>query len=268
MPIDQARAVPRYPEHIITEQKRRAAKEAARETATAAAAKSAAAPSVPATTATSTPATLVTDARTPEQVYIDAIAPSMIAGTLVKFSKEGLFVVAETEEEVSPDTDFIALCDETLIGWIKFGGDGEPPTRHQGLLYGGFAMPSREVLGDGDPDQWPAGPSGAPEDPWKHQICLVLQEPKTQALYTFVTTRQTGRRAVGNLLRHFDRLQRTDKDSYPLVRLKPSGFFHKDKAVGFVHTPSFQIMGRVPKNAAAVPDSSVAADLNDEIPGF
>ena len=41
----------------------------------------------------------------------------------------------------SPDTDFIPLCDEILIGWIKFNGKGEQPDRIQGLLYDGFIMP-------------------------------------------------------------------------------------------------------------------------------
>ena len=58
----------------------------------------------------------------------------MIAGQMVKFGKDGTFVVAETEEEISPDTDLVALCDETLIGWIRFRLDGEQPDRVQGLL--------------------------------------------------------------------------------------------------------------------------------------
>ena len=28
-----------------------------------------------------------------------------------------------------PGHDFIPLCDEILIGWIKFNGKGEPPDR-------------------------------------------------------------------------------------------------------------------------------------------
>src|SRR5262249_32294710 len=160
---------------------------------------------------------LATDTRTPEERYIDEIAPSAIAGQLVKFSKEGKFIISETEEEIGPDEDFVALCDETLIGWIKFSDDDQPPERHQGLLYNGFVMPKRDTLGDNDRDEWPQGLSGAPEDPWRHQVCLVLQKPDTQALYTFVTSSLTGRRAVGNLLRHFDRLRRADADSYPVV---------------------------------------------------
>lgn len=135
--------------------------------------------SVPATIAAAPPATLATDTRTPEERYIDDIAPSAIAGQLVKFSKEGKFIVSETEQEISPDDDFVALCDETLIGWIKFSDDDAPPERHQGLLYQSFVMPERESLGDLDQRKWPEGLSGKPEDPWRHQVCLVLQDRKT-----------------------------------------------------------------------------------------
>ena len=58
-----------------------------------------------------------------------------------------------------------------------------------GLLYDGFKMPKREELGDLDQADWPAGLSGAPEDPWKHHIYLVLQHADTAELYTFATSR-------------------------------------------------------------------------------
>jgi hypothetical protein len=215
----------------------------------------------------STPASAIIDNRTPEQRYIDEIAPSMIAGQLVKFSKAGTFTIVENDEEISPDTDFVALCDEVFVGWVKFNGEGEPPTRHQGLLYsGGFNMPPRNSLGDLDESQWPPGLDGQPTDPWQHQILMPLQDPKTQALFTFATSSVTGRRSVGNLLRHFDRMERKDGDHYPVVRLKPSGFQHRTQAIGWVATPSFVVVGRVPKNSAAMPDTSVAADMNYEIP--
>jgi hypothetical protein len=207
----------------------------------------------------------VVDNRTPEQRYIDEIAPTQIAGQLIKFSKEGKFVVAETDEEVSPDIDFVVLADETLVGWIRFRGDDEPPDRVQGLLYDGFRLPPRDTLGDLDPSRWAEGLSGQPEDPWRHQICLVVQNPRTQAYFTFATTSLTGRRACGTLLRHYDRLQRRGQDDYPVVRLKPSGFQHKTKTIGWVATPSFVVVGRVPKNSATVPDTSVAADMDDKI---
>ena len=208
----------------------------------------------------------VPDTRTPQQKYLDEIAPSSFVGALVKFSKDGKFVIAESGEEISPDKDFVALADEVLVGWIRFREQGEPPDRVMGLHYGGFIMPPREELGDDDPSTWPTGLSGAPADPWQHQICLVLQDRENLELFTFATSSISGRRAVGNLLRHFERLCKSHPDTYPIVRLKPGGFNHRDPRVGWVATPTFAVVGRAPKASAAKPNSSVSADLQDEIP--
>jgi hypothetical protein len=67
-------------------------------------------------------------------------------------------------------------------------------------------MPQRKMLGDLDEATWPSGLSGQPTDPWQHQMNLVLQDRATGELYTFSTSSMTGRRAIGNLLRHYDRL--------------------------------------------------------------
>jgi hypothetical protein len=206
------------------------------------------------------------DTRSDVQRYLDEIAPAGIAGRLVKFSKDGAFVFADTDEEIAEDAEFIALCDQTLIGWIKFFNDGEtPPSRIQGLLYDGFQMPPKATLGDRDPTQWPIGPSGAPEDPWKHQMLLVLENISTHELFTFGTTSITGRTAVGNLLRHYDRMRRS-ADELPVVRLRVGGFNSKKPGVGWVSVPVFTVCGRTPRGSAQKPDTSTAGDLNDQIP--
>lgn len=211
------------------------------------------------------PAIVPPDTRSAVEKYADEIAPSAVVGQLIKFNgKTGKFVIAESEEEIDPDTDFVALVDEMVIGWVKFNGEGVPPERHQGLLYKGFALPPRESLGDLDEGQWPEGLDGEPSDPWRHEQLVPLQEPKTQAFFTFTTSSPTGRNGVGRLLKHYNRMLRTDAGSYPAVRLRPSGY--ESKKFGWVPTPSFQIVGRVPKNSAAVPDTSIEGDLDDEIP--
>ena len=260
----QAQKIKRTPEAIIAQQKKDAARQqAGRPSRQPDGPVTANVPAVAA--AAPLPTTVLPDTRTEVEKYVDEIAPSFIAGKLIKFSKEGKFVIAETGDEISADEDFVALCDETLIGWIKFVDDA-PPEQHQGLLYQGFVKPARESLGNLDEDEWPEGLDGKPADPWQHQICLVLQSPTTQELFTFATSSQTGRRAVGNLLRHYDRMRRSE--SYPVVRLQPSGFKHKDERVGWVHVPSFAVVGLTPKNSPSVPDTSPAADMDDEIPGL
>jgi hypothetical protein len=208
------------------------------------------------------------DTRTPQQAYLDEVAPSGIVGRMIKWSKEGKFVTTDDEEEVSSETDFVALCDATLVGWMRFHEDAAPD-RIMGLLYGSdFRMPQRDELGDLDEGQWATGLSGKPEDPWKHTMYLVLQQAGTSEMFTFTTSSVTGRRAVGNLLHHFQRMERTHGDAYPIVRLKKGGFNHRDERIGWVATPAFAVVGRAPKDNAVKPDTSVAADLNDEIPSF
>ena len=162
-------------------------------------------------TATSVPApkastaVAVPDNRSYRERYLDDVAPASIVGRMIKFSKEGTFVTHDDGAEIDEGAEFTVLADETLIGWIKFNGDGEPPSREMGLLYDGFSMPARESLGDLDTAQWELGLDGQPADPWQHHQYLVLQHTGTAELFTFVTSSKTGRRAVGNLLRHFDR---------------------------------------------------------------
>jgi hypothetical protein len=210
------------------------------------------------------------DTRTPQQAYLDEIAPpSSLVGRPIKFDgKAGKWLFSDTDEEIHPNTDFIALCDEILIGWIKFNGKGEQPDRIQGLLYDGFIMPPQSTLPDRDPSKWELGLDGEPADPWQHQMCLILQSPGTHELGTFATSSRTGRRAIGNLLRHYDRMRKKDDDHYPVVRLKVSGYNHKDERVGWVHTPVFAVVGKAPKASAAIPDTSLSGDMNDEIPDF
>ena len=71
------------------------------------------------------------DTRTPQQAYLDEIAPpSSLVGRPIKFDgKAGKWLFSDTDEEIDPNTDFVALCDEILIGWIKFNGKGEQPDR-------------------------------------------------------------------------------------------------------------------------------------------
>ena len=186
------------------------------------------------------------DTRTPAQQYLDEIAPSAVVGRMIKFSKDGKFITADDDGIIEESAEFVALCDQTLIGWIRFSSDG-PPSRAMGLLYEGFEMPARDSLGDTDELDVAGGVVGMTDDPWKHQIYLVLQSTTTSELYTFVTASKTGRRAVGNLLRHYDRMLRINPGEFPVVKLKTGGFPHRDERVGWVPTPVFTVVGRSPR---------------------
>src|SRR5262249_44756565 len=134
--------------------------------------------------------------------YLEEISPAGIVGDGIKFSKDGEFVRVGTDDKISGDREFRALVDQTLVGWHRFNGEGETPSREMGLLYNGYVMPKREDLGDNDQSQWEEGLDGHPADPWKHTIYLVLQAMDTDELFTFITSSPTGRRACGKLMQH------------------------------------------------------------------
>src|SRR5262245_16563630 len=272
-PLSGTRRRGRTAEEIVADQKEQAAKEKAQKTKAAAPVTAKVAPTAGTAVTPAKPATAVAlpDSRSEVQKYLDDIAPASIVGRLIKFSKEGAFIYADDDTAVDETAEFIALCDETLVGWIKFNRDKDSdasPERVMGLLYDNFVMPPRNALDDNDETQWEPGLSGEPEDPWQHQVCAVLQHTATRELATFATTSQTGRRAVGNLLRHYDRMRKTHTDELPVVRLRAGGFNHRDPRIGWVPVPVFAIVGRAPRDSAARPDTSASADLNDEIPNF
>jgi hypothetical protein len=268
-PLSGTRRRGRTSEEIIADQKEQAAKEKAAKAAKADTSVKVAPASTAVAPAKSATAVAMPDNRTSVQKYVDEIAPASIVGRLIKFSKDGSFVTADDGETVPEAAEFLALCDETLVGWIKFNREKDsdaPPERAMGLLYNGFIMSRRDALGDTDKTQWEPGLSGEPEDPWQHQVCLVLQNTETKELYTFATTSQTGRRAVGNLLKHFDRMQRANAGEVPVVRCKSGGFNHRDERIGWVPVPVFAVVGRAPRDSAAKSDTRIEADMNDEIP--
>jgi hypothetical protein len=200
------------------------------------------------------------------QAYLDEVAPVSIVGRMVKFNhKQSNFITTDDDAAIPEDATFIALCDQTMIGWVKFNEDA-PPDRVMGALYDGFRMPRREELGDTDPSLWATGLDGKPADPWQHHQYLVLQNTATAELFTFATSSATGRRAVGNLLHHYNRMVRTNANELPIVKLKTGGFNHKDDRIGWVPTPVFAVVGRAPRDSAAKPDTSPGGDMDDAIP--
>ena len=177
-------------------------------------------------------------------------------------TKDGDFATVDDNKTVPEDAEFVLLAEETQIGWLKFAGAGEAPERHMGLLFDGFEMPSRKSLGDLDPTAWELGLDNQPADPWQHQINIVLQSTATNELYTFSTSSKTGGAQFGNMLRHFERMQRTRPGELPVVRLGKGGYQHKDARVGWVDTPVFVVVGRAPRDGAAKSDNP----LSDPIP--
>jgi hypothetical protein len=203
----------------------------------------------------------------PTADYLNDYATGSIPGTLCRYNgKDGQYVKIDGEPLELGDTDtFVFLSDQVWTGWIKFdrSDDHKPPECIQGLLADGFRMPPRDSLGDTDKSLWPTGLSGFPEDPWKHQIVILLQHCTTGELLAFLATNPTSRNACHELMRHCERRKRIAND-YPQVRLKSGGYERKEPPRVWVHKPTFAVVGHQPKSdvvkAAA---GNIADDLND-----
>jgi hypothetical protein len=146
-----------------------------------------------------------------------------------------------------------------LGGWIKFNGPGLEPDRVVGLIYDGFIVPARETLSD----PHLAGTDG---DVWKRQHLLPLQHKESRDLFTFSVVSKTGNAAVINLLRSYDRMRRVRPDKLPVIRLKASGYQPNIPGVGYQYKPILVGVGEHDRNDTATPDTSVAGDLQDQIP--
>jgi hypothetical protein len=258
------KASPRTPAQVLAQQKadaehsRNAAKAAMPATK---------APAVPAVADTKTALPAVPDTRTAVQRFFDEVDPVSLVGPRVSFSKDAAYIRHDVEEALNEQTIYAVHADQAIAGVIRFNGPGNPPSTHLGLLYENYMPPPRETLGDTDPSQWEIGLDGKPADPWQATVYLLLEDSQTHELMTFVTTSKTGRRAVAKLLRHYDRMRKSDPASYPLVQLKVGGFQHPDDRVGWVRTPMFAVCGRIPRADVAKPDTSGNhAEFNDEIP--
>jgi hypothetical protein len=253
--VNRTPRIPPTPEQIRAEQKARAERDSAAVKANL--------PAPAASTAIATP-----DSRDNVQRYLDEVAPSSIVGRMAKFSgKEGHFATNDDGEPIDENADFIALVDQTLVGYLRFNGEGAPPDRIMGLLFDGFEMPKLETLPDRDQSKWELGLNGQPSDPWQHHIYLVLQNVATQEMFTFVTSSRTGRAAVGNLISHYRRMLKSSasRDAYPIVRLKVGAKTHPDDRVGTYKIPVFAVVGQVQRSNIVAADSSPEADFQDRI---
>jgi hypothetical protein len=189
-----------------------------------------------------------------------------MAGTFFKFAKDGKFRKSIDDEEVPEGTEFVCIYDQVQAGWIKFMGKGNPPVRKQGAIFGGFVPPPRSELGDEDQDELDTDLSGKPADPWQFQLLIPMQNVETGELFVFQTTAITGRRAGDNLIGLCGRMERNEPEHYPVIKLRISGFPHRDERVGWVPTPAFERIGKAPKANTTMAETAAADDMNDEIP--
>ena len=108
--------------------------------------------------------------------------------------------------------------------------------------------------------------TGRPADPWQFQVLMPMQRVEDGELFVFQTGSITGRRACDNLISACIRMQASEPDYYPVIKLRVSGFQHRNERIGWVKTPAFERVGKSLKADATVTQTSLEADLNDDVP--
>jgi hypothetical protein len=200
----------------------------------------------------------------PFQVYADAVAPRTIVGKLLKFAK-GDFVAGEAGEVVSEGTEFVALMNEALCGWVKWE-DGKPVEHLMGKIANNFVPPRRPDLGDVDRAAWEEDADGRARDPWQFANYVPMKREPSGELHTFVATSRGSLNAIGDLCRQYARHAEKHPDQDPVVKLFSGTYEHKVKAYGRIAYPIFTVTGWAQKEeldlaATAPPDSEPPDDF-------
>jgi hypothetical protein len=187
-------------------------------------------------------------------------------GVFIKFAKDGVYRKQADDAQIPTGTEVAVVYEEIRVGWIKFLEKGQQPERKMGPVFSGFVPPGREELGDLDEAQWEVGLSGKPTDPWQFQVLVPMHDTKNGEMYIFGTTSITGRRECDKLISACARMQKSEPDFYPVVKLDVSGFEHRDSRIGWVRTPCFTRIGKAPKSDTSAAQTSLEDSMSDALP--
>jgi hypothetical protein len=227
-------------------------------------------PTEPVAPATPSVAPITSVSPTPPRSGFAMVAQENSMLPLMKFGKDGKW----TQDDVNIDKSImIAHVDQLVWQWTPWR-DGRPGDSIVGLVADmpkGLLPPRREELGDLDSKFWERDEDGKPKEPWVYGYCLIFEDEQGR-LYRWSTTSNGGLRAIGDLCGEYDRYQARGGQGLPVVQLLTGGYQHKDRRVGWVHTPKLSFLKwtiPLPKNAPAEepdPGDIYDQDPQDDIP--
>ena len=190
-----------------------------------------------------------------------ATARGGIEGTILNFHK-GDYLAGQEKEEVPLGTEFEALIDKLMTGWVCWQ-DGMPVDKeNMGLVAERFVPPRRKELGDLDKTLWERDPNGQEQDPWQLTNYLPMRRIDNGEIYTFATNSKGGLTAIGELCKVYGKEMRQRPDQDPVIALDASSYMHRDPRIGRVHVPVLNnIVGWVAKD-----DGGSGGDAPNEPP--
>ena len=203
-----------------------------------------------------------------------------IAGKLLVFSK-GFWYSGQERDAVKTGKSFVCNMPEFYLGFVKWQNQAPVDMRLERLAdRSPHTKPIfREDLGDNDPSLWDRDSNGKPRDPWQPTRRLVMRAYKAADidLYTFTTSSGGGQRALRKLCGEYEQMRRKHgADMLPVVTIGSESWQHKDKAIGMVQSPTFEVVGcttwepggkviKIEKDAP-VTAAKIKEELDDEIP--
>jgi hypothetical protein len=197
--------------------------------------------------------------------------PTMSIGRIMQPNgKDGKIYYGDDGAEVPPGVAYTVLGDSIWVGWARLV-EGEAPQHKGGFPFSDdtFRRPGRGELGDADPTQWPLSKfDNQPTDPWKECVLVPLEDGSSGELFTLRVQSRPGSAAISatdGLLRHCRQLAKRQPDVFPVIKIKMGTY--ESRKYGPQWKPVYQIVGRTPKTSVTAPDTSIAADMNDEV-GF
>jgi hypothetical protein len=204
--------------------------------------------------------------------YFQRAAVGMAPGRMFKPNgKERGYTFVDDGAAVPEGTPYVVQSDGIWVGQHRFHGEGVPPSHEGGLIFGdpNFRIPARDELGDLDPSEWPIGKfTNMAEDPWRPTIYVPLEDRSSGTIVTLIlsgATEQSAQIIAGNgLLNHCRSVRRRAPDKLPIVMLATGSY--RSKKFGMQKKPAFRFVGLAPRDSTASPDTSLSADMNDEIP--
>jgi hypothetical protein len=186
-----------------------------------------------------------------------------IVGKLLKFSK-GEYLAGQDGDEVPEGTQLVAIMDSLMAGWVKWE-DSKPAEHRMVQISNGDTPLRRKELGDTDEELWEVDDNGEKRDPWQFTNYLVMVSTDTKDVFTFTTSSRGGQGAIGELCKLYGKNIRQAPDDIPLIALEIDSYKHRDKKLGKIFVPKFEVHGWKPKAPwAAVVEGSVAAQATEE----
>ena len=193
------------------------------------------------------------------------------SGTPLTFNGlDGRFQTAGGEEADVLNTTFIAHLDETRKGWIRFNGEGNPPSIVSVGIYEDAALPERDELGDTDQSLWERDKfRGEPVDPWQPEYRVpIVATSADGTIYELTSRSLTSTFAFRALLDRYGRHPQRKKGLLPLIKLQ-IGSYHNHKLGTDKPKPVYQIIGWCQKDGSAPPAATnkvSSGDFNDKVP--